>query len=89
VTLRGKHESDESIEEMRRADWLILFIDGHPKLSRLNQALVRRAVEGTLKADLTIEENVMVDLHEDIAHCESVWDFHLARSAPPHPRQRG
>ena len=59
MALLGKHEYDESIEEMRHADWLIeriLFLDGHPNLQRLNQVLVGQTVEEILKADLTLEE---------------------------------
>ncbi|HTR17999.1 MAG TPA: bacterioferritin [Acetobacteraceae bacterium] len=78
VTRLGKHEYDESIEEMRHADWLIeriLFLDGLPNVQRLNQVLVGQSVEEILKADLTLEEKAMQDLREGIAYCESVRDY--------------
>lgn len=78
VTLLGKKEYDESIEEMRHADWLIeriLFLDGLPNVQRLNQVLIGQKVEEILKADLQQEEKAMVDLREAIAYCESVRDY--------------
>src|SRR6185437_4411812 len=78
VTLLGKKEYDESIEEMRHADWLIkriLFLDGLPNVQRLNQVLVGQTVEEILSADLKLEETAMNDLREGIAYCESVRDF--------------
>src|SRR3712207_6339654 len=59
VTLLGKHEYEESIEEMRHADWLIeriLFLGGLPNVQRLNQVLVGQSVQEILKADLKLEE---------------------------------
>ncbi len=78
VTLLGKHEYDESIEEMRHADWLIeriLFLDGLPNVQRLNQVLIGQNVEEILRADLRLEEKAMQDLREGIAHCETVRDY--------------
>ena len=78
VTLLGKHEYKESIEEMHHADWLIeriLFLDGLPNVQRLNQIQVGQTVEEILRADLAIEEKAMVDLREGIAYCESVRDY--------------
>jgi len=78
VTKLGKHEYDESIEEMRHADWLIdriLLLDGLPNVQRLNQVLVGQTVEEILRADQTLEEKAMTDLREGIAYCESVRDF--------------
>ena len=78
VTLLGKHEYDESIEEMRHADWLIdriLFLDGLPNMQRYNQVLVGQSVEEILRADQKLEEKALVDLREAIAHCESVRDY--------------
>ncbi|MBB3173550.1 bacterioferritin [Endobacter medicaginis] len=78
VTKLGKHEYDESIEEMRHADWLIeriLFLGGLPNVQRLNQILVGESVEEVLRCDLKIEEKAIVDLREGIAYCESVRDY--------------
>jgi bacterioferritin len=78
VTYLGKHEYDESIEEMRHADWLIeriLFLDGLPNVQRLNQVQIGQTVEEILRADLALEQKAMADLREGIAHCESVRDY--------------
>ena len=78
VTLLGKHEYDESIEEMKHADELIeriLFLGGLPNVQRLNQILVGQGVEEILRADLTIEEKACGDLREGIAYCETVRDY--------------
>jgi bacterioferritin len=78
VTKLGKHEFDESIEEMKHADELIqriLFLDGLPNVQRLNQIAVGETVEEILRADLSIEEKAIGDLREGIAYCESVRDF--------------
>jgi len=78
VTLLGKHEYDESIEEMRHADWLIeriLFLDGLPNMQRLNQVAVGQTVEEILRADLALEQKGIADLREGIAYCESVRDY--------------
>jgi bacterioferritin len=78
VTKLGKHEYDESIEEMRHADWLIeriLFLDGLPNVQRLNQVLVGQTVEEILKADLKLEDKALGDLRDGIAYCESVRDY--------------
>jgi bacterioferritin len=78
VTKLGKHEYDESIEEMHHADWLIeriLFLDGLPNVQRLNPVAVGETVEEILRADLQLEEKALTDLREAIAYCESVRDF--------------
>ena len=78
VTRLGAHEYEESIEEMKHADWLIqrvLFLGGLPNQQRLNQVQVGESVEEILRADLAIEEKAMVDLREGIAYCEGVRDF--------------
>ncbi|MBL7233536.1 bacterioferritin [Komagataeibacter oboediens] len=78
VTLLGKKEYEESIEEMRHADWLIeriLYLGGLPNVQRYNQILVGQNVEEILKCDLKLEEKAIGDLREGIAYCESVRDF--------------
>ena len=78
VTKLGKHEYNESIEEMRHADWLIeriLFLGGLPNLQRLDQVLVGQTVEEILRADMAIEEKATGDLRDGIAYAESVRDF--------------
>ncbi|CAH2601631.1 bacterioferritin [Rhodovastum atsumiense] len=78
VTLLGKHEYNESIEEMRHADWLIdriLFLDGLPNVQRLNPVRVGQTVQEILQADRALEEKAMDDLREGIAYCESVRDY--------------
>lgn len=78
VTLLGKKEYKESIEEMHHADWLIeriLFLDGLPNVQRLNNVLVGQGVQEILECDQKLEEKAINDLREGIAYCESVRDF--------------
>jgi bacterioferritin len=78
VTLLGKAEYDESIDEMRHADTLIeriLFLDGLPNVQRLNQIMIGQSVEEILRADLQLEEKALADLRDGIAYCEHVRDF--------------
>ena len=78
VTKLGKHEYEESIDEMKHADWLIeriLFLGGLPNVQRLNQVMVGQTVEEVLRADLTLEESALGDLREAIAYTESVRDY--------------
>lgn len=78
VTLLGKKEYKESIEEMHHADWLIeriLFLDGLPNVQRLNNVLVGQSVQEILECDQKLEEKAINDLREGIAYCESVRDF--------------
>ncbi|QHI95583.1 bacterioferritin [Aristophania vespae] len=78
VTLLGKKEYAESIEEMKHADWLIeriLFLGGLPNVQRLNSILIGQSVEEILKCDLKLEEKAIADLREGIAYCEKVQDY--------------
>jgi len=78
VTKLGKHEYDESIEEMRHADWLIkriLFLDGLPNVQRLNPILIGQSPEEVLRCDMKQEEKALTDLREAIPYCESVRDY--------------
>ncbi|MCH4022081.1 MAG: bacterioferritin [Acetobacter sp.] len=78
VTKLGKKEYEESIEEMRHADWLIeriLYLGGLPNVQRLNTILIGQDVKEILECDLKLEEKALADLREGIAYCESVRDY--------------
>lgn len=78
VTLLGKHEYEESIEEMKHADDLIrriLFLDGLPNVQRLNPILIGQSVKEVLECDQKIEMKAINDLREGIAYCEQVRDY--------------
>jgi bacterioferritin len=74
----GKHEYDESIEEMRHADELIervLVLDGLPNLQTLNKLLIGENVPEALQGDLQLERAAQADLKAAVAHCERVADY--------------
>ncbi|ARP84847.1 bacterioferritin [Bordetella genomosp. 9] len=74
----GKHEYEESIEEMKHADRLIeriFMLDGLPNLQDLNKLLVGEDVPEILSCDLRLEQGSQQTLKEAIAYCESVRDY--------------
>lgn len=78
VTRLGKYEYQESLDEMRHADWLtqrILFLDGLPNLQALGRLRIGENVEEILRADLEVELEALPLLREAIQHCESVRDY--------------
>ncbi len=74
----GKHEYDESIEEMKHADKLIeriLMLDGLPNLQDLGKLLVGENTEEMLGGDLKLELASQTDCKEAIKYFESVGDY--------------
>ncbi len=74
----GKHEYEESIEEMKHADRLIeriFMLDGLPNLQDLHKLRIGETVPEILQCDLELELQSQVVLKEGIAHCESVRDY--------------
>jgi len=74
----GKHEYEESIEEMKHADQLIkriLLLDGLPNLQDLGKLLIGQTVPELLQGDLTLERASQKSLKTGIVQCEQAHDF--------------
>ncbi|MDI6748186.1 MAG: bacterioferritin [Rhodocyclaceae bacterium] len=74
----GKHEYEESIEEMHHADKLIervLFLEGLPNLQALNKLLIGETVPECLAGDLKLEHGAHADTKVALTCCEEVKDY--------------
>ncbi len=68
---------EESIDEMKHADWIIsriLFLEGVPNLQRLNKLRVGETVKEQLESDLQLEYNAIGFLNQGVATCREVGD---------------
>ena len=74
----GKHEYQESIEEMRHADKLIeriLFLEGLPSMQTLGKLTIGKNVPECLEGDLKLELGGRELYVKAIGYCESVKDY--------------
>lgn len=77
-TRLGKHEYEESIEEMKHADRIvqrILLLEGLPNLQELNKLRIGETVPEGLGGDLESERASRVTLIESISIAETARDF--------------
>ena len=74
----GKHEYNESIEEMHHADKLIqriLFLEGLPNMQDLGKLKIGKSIPECFSGDLALENQGRTHYVQAIAQCESVQDF--------------
>ena len=74
----AKKEYEESIGEMKHADWLmdrIFMLDGLPNLQALAKLQVGEDVPEILACDLRLEQGAQATVKEGMAHCEAVRDY--------------
>lgn len=78
VTKLGKHEYNESIEEMKHADDLIqriLFLEGIPNLQEVAKLHIGENVKEILECDLKIELDGVKNYKEAVKYADSIQDY--------------
>ena len=68
---------EESIDEMKHADWIIsriLFLEGVPNLQKLNRLRVGETVREQLESDLQLEYAAIGFLNQGVAACRDAGD---------------
>jgi bacterioferritin len=78
INALGKHEYEESIEEMKHADKLIeriLLLDGLPNLQDLDKLLLGENTGEMLACDLKLEQVSQASCKDAIKYFESVGDY--------------
>lgn len=78
LTKLAKKEYDESIGEMKQADWLmdrILMLDGLPNLQDLGKLMIGEDVPEVLDRDLRIEQGAHATIEDGVTTCETVRDY--------------
>ncbi len=78
VSKLGKHEYEESIDEMQHADLLIkriLLLGGLPNLQELGKLHIGQDVKEVLEGDLKIETEGSSNYRKAIKDCEAVDDY--------------
>ena len=74
----AKKEYEESIGEMKHADWLmdrIFMLDGMPNLQDLGKLNIAENVPEMLQSDMALERGAQATIKDGIAYCESVRDY--------------
>lgn len=74
----GKHEYEESIEEMHHADKLIeriIFLEGHPNLQRVAPLRIGQTIKEVLECDLAGEYDARKAYKASRELCESLGDY--------------
>ena len=74
----AKKEYEESIGEMKHADWLmdrIFMLDGLPNLQDLGKLQIGETVPEAMACDLRLELAAQQTIKDGMAHCESVRDY--------------
>ena len=74
----AKKEYEESIGEMKHADWLmdrIFMLAGLPNLQDLGKLAIGEDGPEILQGDLGLERAAQTTIKEGIAHCEAVRDY--------------